>query len=176
MDIQTCSCRSLVRSPAPPLGSHDHRWIASSPTSYSDLVVTSSLYVIGLWKDTRKVCSSHPKTSAVPVGPLRKRRLLSTFFAKAHLLRGTDIDYLALQSLSAWRGYHLLMSRIIIRLLNLRVGFPARDSHVLNVQPFRWPTSSSLVRSSSTETLFTCGVTTSSCACTIELLVSKLAL
>ena len=40
-------------------------------------------------------------TSAVDRDPLRKCRVLSNFFANAHLLQGADIGYLALQLLSA---------------------------------------------------------------------------
>ena len=51
-------------------------------------------------------------TSAVVADPLRKKKLLHTFFVNVHLLRGADTGYLALQTSSAWRNYHLLMSRL----------------------------------------------------------------
>ena len=46
-----------------------------------------------LWADTRKECGYHLTTSAMDAGPLRKRRLLSTFFVTARLLLGVDIGY-----------------------------------------------------------------------------------
>ena len=51
-----------MRSPAPPLGSLGSQWIEGAPSSYLDLVVTSSgsqwpsLQVTVLWVDTRKEC------------------------------------------------------------------------------------------------------------------------
>ena len=63
---------------------------------YSDLIVSFSrlqwlcLYLIVLWRDTRKECTSHPTTSAVNIDPLSRRSLLSTFF----VLRSSDISYL----------------------------------------------------------------------------------
>ena len=80
-----------MRSPAKPLGSLGPQWIEGALITYLDLVV---------WVDTRKECGSHVRTSVADADPLRKRRLLSTLFANAHLLGGADIGYLALQPLS----------------------------------------------------------------------------
>ena len=44
---------------------------------------------------------SYLQTSAMSVGLLKRRKLLSTFFVNAHLLRGADLSYLALHFLSA---------------------------------------------------------------------------
>ena len=68
---------------------------------------------------------------------LRKRRLLSAFFVNAHVLRGADINYLALQLLLAPRSYRQLMSRIQLRLSKFQAGFPVQGSRALNVQPLR---------------------------------------
>ena len=106
--------------------------------------------------DTQKECNSHLTTSAAGADPLKKRRLLFTFFVNSHLLQGADTGYLALRHLSAWRSYRPLMSRTKSRLSSFRADFPARGSSALNVQPFRWPTSPSLVRRNlvSTETAY----------------------
>ena len=98
-----------MRSPAQPLDIVGPRGIYRY---YSNLIVTSAqsqwpcLQVTVLWEDTRKECSYHLTICAMDADPLRRRRLFSTFF------HGTGIGYLALQSLSAWRRYHPLMSII----------------------------------------------------------------
>ena len=69
------------------------------PTNYLVLVLTSYqwpyLRVIALWEDMLKECGSHLTISVVVVNPLRKKRLLSTFFINVRLLLGVNIDYLA---------------------------------------------------------------------------------
>ena len=81
-----------MRSPPPPLGSLGPQWIEGAPTSYLDLVVTSSpsqrpcLQVTVLWVDTRKKCDSHLTTCAVDPDPLKKR-FLSTLFQCSSLVR-----------------------------------------------------------------------------------------
>ena len=65
-----------------------------------------------LWPDTRKEWGSQLTTSAGDADPLRKRRLLSTFFVSVRFLLGVDMGYLARHFFSAWWSYHLLISRI----------------------------------------------------------------
>ena len=52
-----------------------------------------------LWVDKRKECGTHLTISVVGVDPLRKRKLLSTFFGNDQILPGAFIGYLVLQSL-----------------------------------------------------------------------------
>ena len=107
-----------LRSPVPPLGSFSPQWIEGAPASYMNLVVTSfrsqwpCLQVTALRVDTWKECGSYLATSDADADPLRQKRLLSTFSVNVHLLRGADRGYVTLRSLSAWRSYRLLMSRI----------------------------------------------------------------
>ena len=138
-----------MRSCAPPLGSLGPQWIEGVPTSYLDLVVTSSQsqwqcsQLTVLWEDPRKECSFHLTTSAVGTDPLRKRRLLSAFFVNAHLLRNTDIGYLVIRSLSCSTELSSIDVNITASSLSsFRAGFPAWDSRALNVQPLRYSTSS----------------------------------
>ena len=71
----------------------------------------------------------------------RGQGLLSSFFVNVHLFRNTDPGYLTLQCLSAWRSYHPLMSRLLLRLSKFRAGFKEWGNHVLNVQHLSWPIS-----------------------------------
>ena len=90
---RTSTYPESIRSPAPPLGLLGSQWIEGTPTSYLNLVVTSSqsqwpcLQVTLLWVGTRKKYDSHLTTSAMDADPLRKKRLRR----RDHILRGADI-------------------------------------------------------------------------------------
>ena len=89
----------------------------------TNLIVISSqpqwtcLQAIAFWVDTRKDCGPHSATSAVCADPLRKRRLLCT------------------SSVNARPIYHLLTSRIWLRLLNFLAGLLAWGSRAFDGQP-----------------------------------------
>ena len=89
-------------------------------------------------------------TSAECKDSLRKRRLLRIFFVNKNFLRVADIDYLALQSMLAWRSYHYAKNiASFIKQTKIEMSY------------FRWPTSSSSLfwkNLVSTETAFTWGV------------------
>ena len=83
-------------------------------SGYSRLAISKVLTHFILFFYTKliqflKEWSSHLTTSAADADPLR---LLSAFFVSARLLLGKDIGYLAPLFWSAWRSYHLLISRI----------------------------------------------------------------
>ena len=96
-----------------------------------DVISTTWLQFITLWEDTWKEWGSYLTTSDVDAYPLRKRRLLCTFFVSARLLLGVDIGYLAPHFLSAWWNYHLLISRIWLCILNFLAGYPAWGNRAL---------------------------------------------
>ena len=81
-------------------------------------------------------CGFRLATSAVDAHKLRSRRLLSTFFVNVHSLRGANIGYLALQPLSAWQIYRLLMPRIQPHLLSYLVGLFAANICVSDIRDF----------------------------------------
>ena len=76
-------------------------------------------------------------TFEVDSGPLKKRRLLSTFFISARLLLSADIGYLDLNLLSAWQSYHIFQVYNFVYqnfflvfqrgLVGLLVGSPCAD-------------------------------------------------
>ena len=75
---ETSTYLGSMRSPAPPLGPLGPQWIEGAPTTYLDLVVTSSrsqwpcLQVTVLWVDTWKECGYHLTTP--PWMQIRKKR------------------------------------------------------------------------------------------------------
>ena len=109
-----------VRSPAPGLLQQLlwYRRIRCGATTFIRMPRTSyqpqwpCLQIIVLWEDKRKEWGSLLITSAADAYPLRRRRLLSALFVSARLWLGKYIWCLAPHFWSAWRSYHLLISRI----------------------------------------------------------------